>query len=95
MYQREVIRRRRSELGRKVGIEGVEIFHVDAKVGRIVNQAFSVGEHIFVALESSDELLEFAKGGVAGCSGFGIAGASSAAGKLRLVAVVHGSFVPT
>lgn len=73
----------------------MEVFHVDEKVFGVLNKAFSVRVDIFTGLEAPDELLELPEYRVAGGGGFGISSASAAAGELRLVAVIYGSFVPT
>ena len=57
VYERQVIGGGGAKLRGKVGIECVEVFHVDEEGLRVVDQAFSVGEHVFVGLKATDELL--------------------------------------
>ncbi|GMN69649.1 hypothetical protein TIFTF001_038695 [Ficus carica] len=69
-YQRQEIGGRRAELGREIGVEGMEIFEVDEQELRVVEEAFSVGKDGLLGLEASNELLELLENGmVAGSSG--------------------------
>ena len=65
-YQRQEIGRGRTELGREVSIEGVEIFKVNKEELGVMKEAFSVGKDILLGLEASDELLELEEDRVVG-----------------------------
>ena len=78
VYEGQVIGGGGAKLRGKVGIEGVEVFHVDEEGLRVVDKAFSVGEHVFVGLEATDELLQLLEDGVAAGGGLRVVGAASA-----------------
>jgi len=65
---------------------------VDKERSGIIDETFAVRENIFISLEVSDEFLEFTEDGVAAWSCGRRIG--SRFRELRLVAVVHSSFVP-
>lgn len=78
VYEGQVIGRGGAKLRGKVGIEGVEVFHVDEEGLRVVDKAFSVRKHVFVGLEATDELLQLLEYRVAARGGLWVVGATSA-----------------
>lgn len=74
----------------------MKMFEIDDEGVRVVDETLTIREDVVVSLEASDELLELEKHGVAaGGGGVRLNLAAPARRELRLVAVVHSSFVPT
>jgi len=74
----------------------MKMFEVDDKAVRVVDETLTIREDVVVSLEASDELLELEKHRVAaGGGGIRLNLAVPTRRELRLVAVVHSSFVPT
>lgn len=60
-----------------------------------MDETFSVREHIFLGLEATDELLQLQENRVTARLALRVLAASPIAPRVRLVAVVHTSLVPT
>lgn len=94
-YEGQIIGRGGAEEGGKVGVEGVEILHVDEEELWVLEEALPVTENA-IRLESPDEFLEEAPDRVAGCRHCGRVGVvgSPIPEHRCLVAVVDRPFVP-